>query len=385
VFRRNPGVTGSIPVGPARVSAITPWGDGNLTRDPRKRSRSEALADFGREGGIREKQRWAQYWRDVEKQIPLLAREKIMKTAMVLQGKVERGRLQERRAREYHHDLLRLGVQTMGQMDNLDLVATVLVKIANSPRHLATLATAYNYYRNANHIEKELDITIDRRCSLPDLPPENTLQACISTARRPWWQAYFRLLYEAGPRPSEPFALLKRDVNFTEELIRLGTEKGSGETLQRELRISPLLVEQLRLLTANKNPEDYIFIKPLVHPAKPLEYDDAQRCMTKIRAQVKDVGFNVDGLVLYSFRHAFATRLFHATKELPLVMRAMGHRSIETTMLYIHLLPNQPKRFDVARLELIDKEGIAKQIAEGWELAVQTPMEIYFKRPRWVP
>ena len=349
------------------------------------RTRSEALEEFGKNGGMRESQRWTLYWRGIEEKIPLSCRERIMKTAMVLQGRVQRGRLLERRAREYHHDLLKLGVQTRGQMDNPDLVATILVRTAANPHYLRTLVTAYNYYREANGIEKELDITIDRRRSLPDLPPENTLQTCISTARRLWWQAYFRLLYEAGPRPSEPFTLRKRDVNFTEELVRLGTEKGSGETLQRELRISPLLVEQLRLLTANKDPEDYIFIKPLVKEPKPLEYDDAYKVMAKIRAQVQQAGYNVQGLVLYAFRHAFATRLFYATKELPLVMRAMGHRSIETTVLYIHILPNQPKRFDVARLEFADKEGIAKQIAEGWELAVQTPMEIYFKRPRWVP
>jgi integrase len=258
-----------------------------------------------------------------------------------------------------------------------------------SPRYLATVLTAYYYYRKANGLpdaEDDLDLKIDRRRHLPTLPPETTLQASIATARRPWWQAYFRLLYEAGPRPTEPLLLQKQDVNFDRQLIRLGTEKGSGETLQRELPISQLLTGQLRVLTASKTATDPIFTKPYVKPLKAIEYEDARTVMVAIRKQLQATGYNVNGLVLYAFRHAFATRLFYATgQKLELVSRAMGHRDPETTRLYLHLQPDQPQRFDVVRLELTNKEAIGKHLGEGWELAVQTPMELWFKRPKWVP
>lgn len=107
--------------------------------------------------------------------------------------------------------------------------------------------------------------------------------------------------------------------------------------------------------------------------------------MVKIRTQLKGAGYNVKGLILYAYRHAFATRLWHATKDLPLVSRSLGHRSVETTMRYIHLQPDQPRRYDVENCSINDKPAISRFLAEGWELALQTTDTIYFKRPRWVP
>ena len=310
-----------------------------------------------------------------------------MKTGFLLQTKVDKEKLIEKRAKEYYHILLKLGVYTQGHMENIQAVETAIkTHFANiGPKHLRTICTAYNYYREVNNIEEKLDFKIDRRRKLPVLTPEPTLKAAIPLPPELKWQAYFRLLYETGPRPQEPSAMRKQDINFDRNLVRLGTEKGSGETLERELPISPLLTEQLRTLCIDKDAEHYVFVKPTVRPFKPLDYDDIYRTFSKVRKQLRQAGYNTRGFIPYVYRHAFATRLYYATKELPLVQRSLGHRNIEDSMIYIHLQPDQIKRFDVMRLELADKNGITLKIAEGWELAVQTPEEIYFKRPRWVP
>jgi integrase len=125
-------------------------------------------------------------------------------------------------------------------------------------------------------------------------------------------------------------------------------------------------------LTAWKAPTDYVFTKPLI-PWKPVDYKDAQDIMNRVRAQLKQASYNTRGLNLYVYCHAFATRQYAATRDLVLVQRSLGHRHIEDTVIYNHLQPDQVKRYDVVRLELADKDGIAKQIAEDWELAVQTP------------
>lgn len=76
--------------------------------------------------------------------------------------------------------------------------------------------------------------------------------------------------------------------------------------------------------------------------------------------------------------------MYFATEDLALVSRALGHKNLETTMIYIHLRPDQPRRYDVISLALGDDDN-SQKIAEGWELALQTPEKIYFRRPRWVP
>jgi len=54
-------------------------------------------------------------------------------------------------------------------------------------------------------------------------------------------------------------------------------------------------------------------------------------------------------------------------------------------MIYIHLRPNQPRRYDVVSVGLQDKAAITQQIAEGWEIALQTADTVFFRRPRWIP
>jgi len=82
-------------------------------------SREEFLRRWGELGALRERRKWAEYWRSVELQVPLACREKILKAGVVLQRRVERGRLIERKARQYYHILLKLGMLSKGQMDNV--------------------------------------------------------------------------------------------------------------------------------------------------------------------------------------------------------------------------------------------------------------------------
>jgi hypothetical protein len=49
-----------------------------------------------------------------------------------------------------------------------------------------------------------------------------------------------------------------------------------------------------------------------------------------VRARIAKVTF-------HSVRHRYATTLFHATKNLPLVQRRLGHRNINNTLIYIEI------------------------------------------------
>ena len=343
---------------------------------------AESAKRCGEIGKATQQQKSREYWKAMEAQLPASTMEQIFKTTLRLQKRVDRKLLDEDIASSYRKILIRLGVMVNGQLCNVGLVAQTIVTPELKGQQRAFIA-AYNHFRKANNIEKELGIRRDHRRPLPVLTPESTLQASLTIPKQLRWTAYFRLRYETGPRPCEPFHMHLCDIDFDRHLVRFGTFKGAGETLERELPISPLCAELLRTYTAGKKPEDYVFTKPCA--GKPLDYKDAQEEMTRIRKQLQQAGYNVRGLNLYVYRHAFATRLYHATKELPLVQRALGHRNLADTMIYIHLQPDQVRRYDVVRLRISDKEGIAKQIAEGWELAVQTTEELYFKRPRWVP
>ena len=58
----------------------------------------------------------------------------------------------------------------------------------------------------------------------------------------------------------------------------------------------------------------------------------------------KAIGLPKD-IVLYSARHTFATDMLDKTKNISLVQKMLGHKSITTTMRYLH-----PELKDVAEL-----------------------------------
>jgi len=305
-------------------------------------------------------------------------RGKLLKLFVALDGKKN-----ERTVEDYLEALIR-AAEALGSLDNVQRTADWLSRSKVKWIRKHGMAGFNHYVRIFKLPQPTYEFKRDPRRQLPRLPPEKTLKASIVVARRLKWQAYFRLLYECGPRPSEPFKVKVRDVYFEKQMIRLGTLKGSGYTAQRELPISPLLTEQLRTLTEGKGPDEWVFTKT-TKPKEPLTYKQALDVMTAIRKQMRQAGYSTENLRLGIYRHAFGTRIYNATKDLALTARALGHRDIQDTMIYIHLRPEEPRRYDVECFSVKDKEAITLKIAEGWEIALQTPELVYFKRPRWVP
>jgi len=47
-------------------------------------------------------------------------------------------------------------------------------------------------------------------------------------------------------------------------------------------------------------------------------------------------GIDRPGLSVHSLRHTFGTRLYRKTRDLVLVGKALGHRTMEATLVYVH-------------------------------------------------
>ena len=48
---------------------------------------------------------------------------------------------------------------------------------------------------------------------------------------------------------------------------------------------------------------------------------------------------SIKSIRLYDLRHYYATMLYRKTRDILLVMRNLGHKKIETTLIYTQLLP----------------------------------------------
>ncbi|MBA7494979.1 hypothetical protein ES702_05558 [subsurface metagenome] len=84
---------------------------------------------------------------------------------------------------------------------------------------------------------------------------------------------------------------------------------------------------------------------------------------------------------LYDFRHYFATKLYHKTRDILYVRQQMGHKKIETTLRYIQLQNNQEDEEYTCKATTNDKE--ATQLLEnGFNYKLTTPNGLMLFRKR---
>ena len=302
---------------------------------------------------------------------------RILETIMALRHK-----LTERTLRNYMEGLTRLAVLS-GDLDNVAVCEKVIGGLKPYWRDAA--AAAYRHYCKRHRLREPIYLfKRDHRRKVPRIPPLETLKASIAVPRRAYWRAYFRLLYETGARPSEALELQVRDLDLEGCMVWLGSKKGSGYTDRRQLPISELLAGMLRELVKGRPPEAWVF--PMkTDPSRHYAYRDAERMMRAIRNRLRAAGYDVQGLRLHIYRHAFGSRLYAETRDLMLVAKALGHRDLRSTMIYIHLQPETPRRYDVVSLLLSEVEAISRYLSEGWEVALQTEERVWLRRPKWAP
>lgn len=147
-------------------------------------------------------------------------------------------------------------------------------------------------------------------------------------------RAMLETLYGCGLRVSELVALKISDLYFDEEFIKI-TGKGNK---QRFVPISKTTKKYINLyrnttrnkLTIQKGFEDTLF----------LNRRGKQLTRAMVFTIIKDLAtkINLDKTISpHTFRHSFATHLLENGADLRAIQLMLGHESITTTEVYVHL------------------------------------------------
>lgn len=147
-------------------------------------------------------------------------------------------------------------------------------------------------------------------------------------------RAMLETLYSCGLRVSELISLKLSDLFFEEGFIKV-TGKGNK---QRFVPIGPFTQKYINLyvneirnkLTIKKGHEDTLFLNR--------RGSGLTRAMifTIIRRLAENIGLNKT-ISPHTFRHSFATHLLENGADLRSIQLMMGHESITTTEVYMHL------------------------------------------------
>ena len=166
---------------------------------------------------------------------------------------------------------------------------------------------------------------------IPDLLTRDEVHQILLCCENKKHHAMLSTCYGAGLRVSELVALKVKNIDSACRIIHVKQGKGAQD---REVPLSEGLLAELRSYWRSYRPHTWLFCGTTI--TNPLNVSSAQKIFKRCKAQS---AVNKYGGI-HSLRHAYATHQLNAGMPLHCLQRALGHKSIKTTMRYIHWLPH---------------------------------------------
>jgi integrase/recombinase XerD len=141
-------------------------------------------------------------------------------------------------------------------------------------------------------------------------------------------RALLMTAYAAGLRVSELVHLQVGDIDSSRKMLRVGGGKGEKD---RYTVLSPRLLEELRAYWRRYQPATWLW--PGSAAGQPLA---AATARAVYQAAKEKAGIRKRGGI-HTLRHCFATHLLEAGADMRTVQVLMGHRSLRTTLHYVHV------------------------------------------------
>lgn len=134
--------------------------------------------------------------------------------------------------------------------------------------------------------------------------------------------------YSGGLRANEVVKLRPENIDSKQMLIKIENGKGSKE---RYTLLSEKLLNELREYYIKYAPNKWLF--PSAQTAKPIRTRTLYRIYENAR---KKAGVS-KGKGPHTLRHCFATHLLEAGYDIRKIQVLMGHKSLSSTMVYLHV------------------------------------------------
>lgn len=166
------------------------------------------------------------------------------------------------------------------------------------------------------------------RRRLPVVLSQAELRRFFAAIHKPKHKALFMTAYATGLRVSELVHLRPEDIDSSRMLIRVQLGKGQKD---RYVKLSAYLLEVLRDYYRKFRPKAWLFTGP--SPEKPLLPASVRRAANTIRRRAGIA----KKVTAHTFRHTYATHMLEAGVDLRTIQVLLGHRSLKTTLIYLHV------------------------------------------------
>ena len=251
--------------------------------------------------------------------IPLLDIGKIL-TVLV---KLKNLGLSDNTLRSYRYRLERIAKHV--DLDKPELVSRCISNVNGSNAYKESFAKAYS------HCVRICGLSWSRprykyEREIPRIPTKEAIEKIIARSSRKY-ATIFRLLAKTCAMPHELHRTALRDIDLDKQTIAIQGLKGHSS------RIFKLRPQTAAMLS--------IYLKEHGHTTPLFPNSKAMlKAWTRTRNELakKLQEPQLKAIRLYDLRHYYATMTYHRTKDILFVKQQLGHKKLETTLIYTQLV-----------------------------------------------
>jgi len=167
---------------------------------------------------------------------------------------------------------------------------------------------------------------------LPIILSKDEVKRMIDAATTLLHRTLLMILYSTGMRRAEVTRLKISDIDSERMVIHIRQGKGSRD---RDVPLSPKLLETLREYWRWKKPREYLFPGEAKNGSKG-EHLTSKAVYHAVKGAARRAGIQKN-VGPHTLRHSFATHLLESGADLRTIQLILGHASLNHTTVYLHL------------------------------------------------
>jgi site-specific recombinase XerD len=180
-------------------------------------------------------------------------------------------------------------------------------------------------------------LRVKRELKLPTVITIDEVRLLLRVIQKPSMLCFFITVYHLGLRLQEALHLEVSDIDSKRMLVHIHRGKGAKD------RLVPLPESTLLALreyyATHRNPT-------LIFPAEGRDHKQAKTAKKPmsqssvqlvIKAVLEQLKWDQRGISTHTLRHCYATHLLEAGVNLRLIQKYLGHASLTSTMVYLHV------------------------------------------------